>query len=311
MQKKKRIIFLEILLIILILILLFLIYCKFSNVNVEFTLNGADEVTLEIGGKYKDPGFTAKLNGKNIKDNVSVKSNLDENKGGNYTIEYKLKIKYLNIDKKLKRKINVVDNVKPILTVNSEDEVLINRYDSFVMPSYEAYDNVDGIITDKIKIDSNLDTNTEGTYTITYTVTDSSNNTSIKTITVKVQPKYKNSYIDISIGNQKLNYYEKGKLVLSSDIVTGINNGTPVGNYKVISKARNVNLRGADYVSFVNYWIAFIGHSYGMHDASWRSTFGGNIYKYDGSHGCVNMPYHKVKELYNMVEIGTPVYIKY
>ena len=47
----------------------------------------------------------------------------------------------------------------------------------------------------------------------------------------------------------------------------------------------------------------------GLHDASWRSRFGGNIYIYNGSHGCVNMPRSEVSKLYNMVEIGTPVYV--
>ena len=123
--------------------------------------------------------------------------------------------------------------------------------------------------------------------------------------------KRKNAYVDISITNQELYYFEYGEVVLYSDIVTGINDGTPTGNFSVVNKARNVNLRGADYVSFVNYWIAFYGGVYGMHDASWRSYFGGNIYKTNGSHGCVNMPYYKVQSLYNMVEIGTPVYIHY
>ena len=77
-----------------------------------------------------------------------------------------------------------------------------------------------------------------------------------------------------------------------------------------MNKATDIILRGTDYASFVNYWIAFKGHSFGFHDASWRSKFGGTIYKTNGSHGCVNMPYSKVKQLYNMVAIGIPVYIK-
>ena len=57
--------------------------------------------------------------------------------------------------------------------------------------------------------------------------------------------------------------------------------------------------------------MAFIGHSYGIHDASWRSSFGGEIYKYNGSHGCINMPYYNVSKLYDMVQVGTPVHVKY
>ena len=55
--------------------------------------------------------------------------------------------------------------------------------------------------------------------------------------------------------------------------------------------------------------MPFISSTHGMHDATWRWRFGGNIYTYDPSHGCVNMPLDKAEDLYYMVEIGTPVYI--
>ena len=104
----------------------------------------------------------------------------------------------------------------------------------------------------------------------------------------------------------------KGKVLeeLFALVDIGVNE-TDKFTFKVLNKARSLTLKGPDYESFVNYWIAFKGSSYGLHDASWRSSFGGTIYKYNGSHGCVNMPYYKVQALYNMVEIGTPVYISY
>ena len=33
------------------------------------------------------------------------------------------------------------------------------------------------------------------------------------------------------------------------------------------------NDNGDEYQSFVNYWMAFIGSSYGLHDATWRSIW--------------------------------------
>lgn len=118
-------------------------------------------------------------------------------------------------------------------------------------------------------------------------------------------------YILIDISNQTLKYYVKGKVKLKSNVVTGGRGcGTPTGRFKLHHKARNVNLSGPGYVSHVNYWMPFIGQSYGMHDASWRSQFGGSIYKYNGSHGCVNMPRSKVSKLYKMVPNGTRVIIR-
>ena len=204
MENNKRLMFAKILLIIITIILLFLLYYKVNNMKVEFSLKGDKEIEIEIGDKYKEPGFTAMLNGKEINDQVSVKSNIQENKLGSYKVVYNLKVAFLNIDNSIERKVNVVDKTEPILTVNSNDEVTLNMYDEFVMPTYEAYDNVDGIITDKIQIKSNLNTSEEGKYQIVYTVYDSSKNKAEKIITVKVEPKYKNSYIEVSISNQKL-----------------------------------------------------------------------------------------------------------
>ena len=49
----------------------------------------------------------------------------------------------------------------------------------------------------------------------------------------------------------------------------------------------------------------------GIHDADWRDEFGGEIYKTNGSHGCINVPSEVMPELYDMVELGTPVIMFY
>jgi hypothetical protein len=45
----------------------------------------------------------------------------------------------------------------------------------------------------------------------------------------------------------------------------------------------------------------------GLHDASWRSSFGGDIYKRRGTHGCVNAPFYLAKTIYEIIEEGTPI----
>lgn len=120
-----------------------------------------------------------------------------------------------------------------------------------------------------------------------------------------------NTYVEINIEKQHMWYYKNGKLLVSTDIVTGNKNSmdTPKGHHKVVSKARNTVLSGAGYSSFVSYWIGFLGSGYGIHDASWRSSFGGNIYKGNGSHGCVNTPYNNVKKIYDNISYGTKVIV--
>ena len=107
-------------------------------------------------------------------------------------------------------------------------------------------------------------------------------------------------------------YYENDQLVLDTDVVTGNDDGknnTPTGRFGIISRATDTTLKGEGYSSFVNYWIGFYSGGFGIHDASWRSSFGGTIYKGNGSHGCVNTPYEKVKELYEHTSYGVPVIV--
>lgn len=132
-----------------------------------------------------------------------------------------------------------------------------------------------------------------------------------QTVTEKDGDDIGNTYVEISIADQHLYYYEKGKKVFESDVVTGntkLGHDTPTGVYYVYGKAKNRYLRGQGYVSFVSYWMP-VFKGVGMHDASWRDKFGGDIYETKGSHGCINLPKKKAQQLYERIEIGTPVVI--
>ncbi len=119
------------------------------------------------------------------------------------------------------------------------------------------------------------------------------------------------TYIEIDLTEQKMYYYEAGELKLETEVVTGTtskNQGTPEGVVFVYGKQKNRVLRGPGYAAPVKYWIPVVGNI-GIHDSNWRKEFGGTIYQNNGSHGCINTPKDKVAELYDMVEIGTPVVI--
>ena len=130
---------------------------------------------------------------------------------------------------------------------------------------------------------------------------------------VRGQDDIGGTYIEIDMTEQKMYYYEDGEMLLETDVVTGNTGrrmGTPQGINFVYAKQRNRTLRGANYASFVKYWMPVKGNV-GIHDASWRAKFGGQIYKTNGSHGCINTPTDKMSELYEMVEVGTPVIMFY
>lgn len=121
------------------------------------------------------------------------------------------------------------------------------------------------------------------------------------------------TYIEVDMTGQMLYYYQNGELKIETPVVTGntsLRRGTPSGTNFVYNKERNRILRGADYASPVKYWIPVKG-AIGIHDASWRSKYGGEIYKTNGSHGCINTPFNEVSKLYDMVEIGTPCVMFY
>lgn len=121
------------------------------------------------------------------------------------------------------------------------------------------------------------------------------------------------TYIEVDMTNQMLYYYVDGKLEIETPVVTGntsLHRGTPSGTNYVYSKQRDRILRGEDYASPVKYWMP-VYRAIGIHDSSWRRTYGGTIYKTDGSHGCINTPLKEVTKLYEMVELGTPCIMFY
>ena len=126
-----------------------------------------------------------------------------------------------------------------------------------------------------------------------------------------------NTYVEISIKKQHLWYYKDGKQIVSCDVVTGnpyMGYSTPTGTYGLSYKQYGATLRGenadgSEYESEVFYWMPFFGN-YGMHDATWRSYFGDEIYLGGGSHGCVNMPLKSAEKLFNnLADRNVPVVV--
>lgn len=126
-----------------------------------------------------------------------------------------------------------------------------------------------------------------------------------------------NTYIECDFGQQHIYVYVNGDLVMDSDCVTGslAQNGkyrTPGGVYTILYTKTPAVLIGDDYETPVKYWMPFIGElGIGFHDATWRSAFGGDIYKTSGSHGCVNLPLSAAEQLFNIAYDGMPVVCYY
>ncbi len=125
---------------------------------------------------------------------------------------------------------------------------------------------------------------------------------------------YGNSYVEINLASQHLWLYKDGSCIFDTDVVSGTANDpsckTPDGVYYIKYKEKDATLRGEGYETPVSYWMPF-NNNIGMHDATWRSEFGGNIYLNGGSHGCVNLPIQAAQTIFDTINAGYPVICYY
>lgn len=122
---------------------------------------------------------------------------------------------------------------------------------------------------------------------------------------------YGDTYVEINLAKQHLFFYKNGNLVVESDFVSGDQAkryDTPTGVYGLTYKQRDATLKGENYATPVSYWMPFC-NNVGMHDANWRSSFGGKIFKTSGSHGCVNLPPSAAQTIFENIEEGDPVLV--
>ena len=68
-------------------------------------------------------------------------------------------------------------------------------------------------------------------------------------------------------------------------------------------------MNGGEYLTLAHRWMRLTWSGVGIHDAWWRYSFGGNIYTYDGSHGCINTPSDAMNVFYDNSYEMMPVVI--
>lgn len=175
-KKKRKIIVISI--IIFLLLSSILIYSFFS-----IQLIGDSKIYLNVNDSYFENGYKATFLDKPYK-NIDVTNNIDKTKVGSYYVKYSITLGFLK--KSVKRKVFVVDNEKPIITLSGDEYMYLGRYKSYEEPGYITKDNIDGNITKKTIVTSNLDVNTVGVYEITYSVRDNVNNKRTVKRTVEV-----------------------------------------------------------------------------------------------------------------------------
>ena len=142
------------------------------------------------------------------------------------------------------------------------------------------------------------------------------------------------TYVDVDISEQLARVYVDGEFIMDADLVTGIPDSkyeTPRGVYYITEHEEQVDLYNPGNVpegvtpqgfeifeggwySHVDYWMAFIDSSTGLHNSDWRTVYGRDydgdlIYLYNGSHGCINMSYDDAQQMYGLTELGDAVIV--
>jgi uncharacterized repeat protein (TIGR01451 family) len=155
-----------------------------SNVPPTITLNGDDQVTLECGSGFTDPGATATVCGNPV--TVTTTGSVNPNAPGTYTLTYSASANGFTTE--VTRIVTVQDTVAPVITLNGANPMVVGFGTVFTDPGATASDGCAGNLTSAIVVTGSVDTNTVGFYALTYTVSDPSGHSDTKVRTVEVSP---------------------------------------------------------------------------------------------------------------------------
>lgn len=174
-MKKKYVIGIIVVTILLLVGIIFFLFLP-----PEFKLTKGDTIELKYGEKYKDPGYKVTKFGKDYTKDIKIKNKINSKKLGTYKITYEVKINGITFKKV--RKVKLIDDEKPIITLTGNENISICPNAEYKEEGYKATDNYDGDITKNVKI-----TTKDGI--ISYSVKDSSGNTAEITRTITKEDK--------------------------------------------------------------------------------------------------------------------------
>lgn len=139
------------------------------------TINGGD-IDHEQGTPYTDFGATATDNiDGDITSLITIQSDVDPDNAGTYTVVYSVSDSSGNSADQKTRIVVVSDTTEPVITLIGGD-IDHEQGTPYTDLGATALDNIDGDITSSITVESDLDSETSGTYTVVYSVIDSSGN---------------------------------------------------------------------------------------------------------------------------------------
>ncbi len=218
----------------------FLIIVAFSIYNFlllpSINLKGSRHVEIGYMEEYKEKGYKASFLGNDITKDVKVSGKVNSKKLGTYNITYYVKEGVF--EKKVIRKVKVMDKTAPVIKLQSEEDIYVCPGKKYEEEDFSATDDYDGDVTKKVKV-------TLSDNKITYTVSDKHGNKS--TLSRKIIYEDKNNpeitltgadtvYMYLGDNYNELGYKATdecdGDLTSKVKVTNNINN-SETGKYKV------------------------------------------------------------------------------
>ena len=207
-------------------------------------LNGDNIININYNEEYVEKGAYIKVLGNDLSKNIKINGKVDNGIVGSYKITYKVKVLFLNIKKV--RIVNIVDNTSPVITLKGDNKVSVCPNKKYEEEGYEAIDDYDGNLTDKVIINE-LDNE------ITYEVSDTYGNKEkvireiVKEDSIKPELKLKGSMTTYVRNGKEYKEYgyqvsdncdEDINVVVSGSVDTS-KDGTYILSYKATDSSSN------------------------------------------------------------------------
>ena len=174
MKHRKWLILLSVMIpIIFLSAAAYLLLFGLNQFSLELELLGEEQVTLEYGEHFVEPGCRVRLRGTELWQSgleleipVQISGEVKESKLGKYALNYNAS--YFGLQASASRIVRVVDTVSPVITL-VPDGTDLQPAPQYLEAGFTAWDNYDGDITSRVE-------RIEEEGRITYTVIDSSGN---------------------------------------------------------------------------------------------------------------------------------------
>lgn len=171
------------------------------------------------------------------------------------------------------RRIVYYDPIPPQLTLEGETFITLEYAAEFKEPGYNASDNCDGDLTERVQVSGSVNTRRAGTYTLTYSVEDRFGNTATATRTVKIktrpQPKPQaSSRPGTQPSDQPETVTPKGKVIYLT-----FDDGPGKYTRELLDVLKKYNVKATFFVVNTKYTsllsdIAAEGHAIGIHSTT-------------------------------------------